>query len=63
MEMSCQFHASADLSPGKETLAPIEQEVAWALEPEWTMRRKEKSFAPTGNSTPTVQPVDSRYID
>lgn len=63
MEMSGQLHSSATLSPGNETLAPIGQEIAWALEPDWTMRRKAKSFALAGNSTSTVQPEARRHTD
>jgi hypothetical protein len=32
-------------------------------EPVWTLWSSEKSLAPSGNGTPVVQPVASRYID
>jgi hypothetical protein len=38
-----QLHASAALTPGKELLVPIGQEVGWTPEPVWTTWRRENS--------------------
>jgi hypothetical protein len=44
MGVSGQHHAPAALLPQ----LPIVQEAGWALEPVWTQRIEEKSFAPPG---------------
>jgi hypothetical protein len=51
------------LPPGKGPPVPIVQEAGWAPEPVWTQRIEEKSFAPTGDRTPVVQPVVRHYTD
>jgi hypothetical protein len=38
-------------TPGERTPVPIVQEVGWALEPVWTQRLQEKSFAPAEDRT------------
>jgi hypothetical protein len=43
LEVSGQLHTPAALTPGKETPVPIGQEVGWASEPVWTIRRSENS--------------------
>jgi hypothetical protein len=40
MEGSCQLHALAALSPGKDFLVSIEEEVGWTPEPVWTKMEK-----------------------
>jgi hypothetical protein len=56
MGVSGQRHAPAALlPPGKGPLVPIGQEAGWALEPVWTQRIEEKSFAPAGDRTPIVR--------
>jgi hypothetical protein len=62
MEASSQFQAPAALSPEKEFLMPIENEVGWAPESAWTMWRRDKSFALAGNRSPSAQPVARRCI-
>jgi hypothetical protein len=65
MGVSGQHHAPAALlPPGKGPPVPIVQEAGWALEPVWTQRLKEKSFAPRRESNlnrPVVQPVVRHY--
>jgi hypothetical protein len=57
-----QRHAPvALLPPGKGPPVPIVQEAGWAPEPVWTQRLKEKSFAPSGDRTPVVQPIVRHY--
>jgi hypothetical protein len=51
MEMSCQLHAPAALSPRKESVVPIGFEAEWAPEPVWTLWRTEESVASAGNRT------------
>jgi hypothetical protein len=41
--------------PGKGPPVPIVQEAGWALEPVWTKRIEEKSFAPAGDRTPIAR--------
>jgi hypothetical protein len=61
MEMSDKFHAPDYFPSGIKPTVPIRLEAGWT-EPVWTLRRREKSLAPTGNRTPVVQPVaPSRY--
>jgi hypothetical protein len=42
---------AALLLPGKGPPVPIVQEAGWALEPVWTQRLEEKSFASAGDRT------------
>jgi hypothetical protein len=58
----------SDSHPGrfavaKEPPVPIVQEAWWASEPVWTLWRKEKFVAPTGNRTLAVYPLARRYTD
>jgi hypothetical protein len=61
MEESGQIHAPATLTSNKPSI-PIGYEVGWALEPVWTLRRREKSCK-VGNRTWTVHPIACRFID
>jgi hypothetical protein len=59
--MSSQFRGPAALNPGKEPLpVPTGLEVAWALEPVWTLWNTEISPA---LKEMEPQHVDRRYID
>jgi hypothetical protein len=51
------------LPPGKEPPVPIVQEAGWAPEPVWTQGLEEKSSAPVGGRTSTVQSVVRHYTD
>jgi hypothetical protein len=42
--VSGQLHTANALPPGKEPSVSIRQEDGWALEPSWTMWRREKDF-------------------
>jgi hypothetical protein len=57
MEVSGQLHASAAISPEKETMVPIGWEVGWAPEPGWILRSRVKSVSPAGNPNAAFQPV------
>jgi hypothetical protein len=63
MGMSGQFRASTSLTSEKESPIPIVQEDGWALEPVWSLWRREKYLAFAGNWTPVVQLVARRYTD
>jgi hypothetical protein len=52
MEKSCQLHAPATLSPGKEPLVPTGEEAGWAPKPVWTQWWREKFPAPAETQTP-----------
>jgi hypothetical protein len=51
------------LPSGKGPQVPIGQEAGWVLEPIWTQRLEEKSFAPARDRTPVVQSVVRHYIE
>jgi hypothetical protein len=56
MEVSGQLHAPAALPQ-----VPPEQVAGWAPEPVSTLWGNDKSFVPSRNRTPPVQPVARRY--
>jgi hypothetical protein len=62
MEVNDHLHAIADLAPGKEPEYHYIR-ARWSPGSVWTPWRTEKSLAPGGNRTPTVQPVVSRYTN
>jgi hypothetical protein len=57
VEVNVELHAQAVLPLEKEPPLPIVEEAGWAPEPAWTLWRKEKSLAPTGNGTVTPRSV------
>jgi hypothetical protein len=61
MDVSRQLHALAALLPGKKQPVPTGYEAGWSPEPAWKLWRREKSLAPVGNRTPTVQLLARRY--
>jgi hypothetical protein len=63
MEVSGKLRALFALLPGKQPSVPVQKEAGWALDPGWTLRRKEKSLGPAGIRTLVVQPVARRYTD
>jgi hypothetical protein len=65
MEVIGQFHTTAALPPGKESLVIIWYESGWAPEPIWTKCKRENSlpYRDTNSDPSNVQPVASRYTD
>jgi hypothetical protein len=65
LEVGGELHVPVALSPGKELLALSGQEVGWAPEPVWTIRRSENSwpYLDSISDPSVVQPVASRYTD
>jgi hypothetical protein len=57
MEVSGLLHVLATLTPGKEPPIPIGYEARWAPELVWTLWRRKKILAPSGNRTSTVEPI------
>jgi hypothetical protein len=62
MEVSGQLHDPAAL-PSEEPQVLTEDEIWRVPEPVWTLWSREKSFAPAGNRTPTVQSLAHHYTD
>jgi hypothetical protein len=63
MEVNGQLHALVALPPGKEPPVSIGQEAGWVPEPVSTLWSRDKTHAPAGNRTLSVQLVSLRYID
>jgi hypothetical protein len=55
MEVS-QLHATAVLSPEKESLVPIGQEAGWTADPFWKLWGRETSLGPAGDRVPVRSP-------
>jgi hypothetical protein len=55
MDVIGKLHAPAALLLVIMPPTPIGQEVWWALELVWMLRRREKSLAPTGNQILVIQ--------
>jgi hypothetical protein len=68
IEVTCQFHALADLSPGKEPLIPAEYDAWWDQEKSRKFCRTEKSLSSVGNRTlfprlSTPYPIRNTDVD
>jgi hypothetical protein len=62
MEVSGQLNTLANLSPGKAPPYPLDRRLGGSQSQSGPYG-KENHFAPSGNSTPTVQPVAHHYIN
>jgi hypothetical protein len=61
MQVSDQLHTPVVISLGKEQPVFIGWEAGWALEPTWTLWRREKFLASVGNQTTAFQLITSGY--